>query len=556
MSRDTPTAWRWLACRLRGHPTALLVSVLLSLATAGFAVLAPVVSGFAFDAVLTGSRETGTLAVGAVVLFASQLLRAAVMYVRQRAAIGFAARVERDLRTGLLAQTLHHGDPARSGTLAAAILGDLRALRSGIFPGLDTAISSMAFVVVGIAVAPFYHPALVIAPLGFAAGYLWVGAAHLRSLVRTTSVVREGGQSLSKIVAEALDNIEAVRDAGLPDSLWHRLRDTAQAHHDASVRQGRAERRNPMFLLLGVVQGIGFGHALILTHQGLLTPGRLVGYTGTLMLLGAPAFSAGFAFTIVAVAVAAVRRLADVCPEEPSASGDHGRSVTGVPTIVLDRVVLDVPGGGPESTIDAILEPRSLVVVSGATGVGKTALARTVAGLHAPRGGRVLVDGTPTAEWDPADLSRVVALVGEDEFLFSLSVADNLRVARPGATEADMADALRQACVDEVVDKLPQRYDSSLGEGGERLSGGQRHRIALARALLSAAPVLVLDDPFRALDGVTARKLADELRKIARDRTVVVVTDRRDLADEAHQVIHLVDRVGVVAGSSTVPEAV
>ncbi|MEV0430108.1 ABC transporter ATP-binding protein [Micromonospora sp. NPDC050495] len=556
MSPDGPRAWRWLVRRVRGRWSALAGSVLGSLATAGFAVLAPVVSGFAFDAVLDDARQGPVLAVGAAVLLVSQLLRAGVMYLRQRAAIAFAARVERELRSALLSDTLRHGDPARSGSLAAGMVGDLRALRAGIFPGLDTAVSSLAFVALAIAVAPFYHPALVVAPAVFAAGYLWVGAAHLRSLTRTASAMREGGDSLGQLLGEALDNIEAVRDAALPEQLWRRLRAAAQAQHDASVRQGRAERRNPMFLLLGVVQGVGFGHALVLAHLGTLSPGDLVGYTGALMLLGAPAFSAGFAFTMVAGAVAATGRLAAAFPDEPPAPAGRRQPAAGVPTIALERVVLDVPGGAPDGAIDLVLEPRSLVVVSGASGVGKTVLARTIAGLRPPRAGRVLVDGTATGDWDAVALARVVALVGEDEFLFSLSVAENLRLVRPDASRDEMVAAARRARVDDVIDRLPLRYDTPLGEGGGRLSGGQRDRVALARALLSPAPVLVLDDPFSALDPVTARQLTAELLAVARERTVVVVTDRPDLADQARLMIHLSDGPVAVRSRSTAQEKV
>ncbi|TCB99660.1 ABC transporter ATP-binding protein [Micromonospora zingiberis] len=529
-----PTELRaWLVARAARSWPVLVGSLLGGLAAAGFAVLAPVVTGFAVDGVLAGGATGRLLALGAAVLLASQLLRAAVLQLRQRAAIAFAARTERDLRTVLVRQTLHHGDPAHRLSLANGLVGDLRVVRAAIYPGLDITVSSLAFLVVAIAVAPLYHPSLLLAPALFTVGYLVVGARHLRSLTTAAERVRQDGTSLVAVVAEALGNVEAIRDADLPDAVWDRLRTAAVAHHDTVVRRAGTERRAPMFLLLGVAQGVGFGHALLLANRGTLSLGDLAGYTGVLMLLGAPAFSAVIAFSLVADGRGALRRLAATFALAAPPSSLRATPSVDVPVITARGLVLDVAPGASSVGTNLTIAPRSLVVITGEVGAGKSVLARTLAGLRAPRAGGVWIDGDPTDAWDPVVLSNVVAHVDEEDALFSTSLADNVRVGRLDAGQREQTSAADRAGVDEFARSLPDGYDTLLGEGGGHLSGGQRQRVRLARALLSPARVLVLDDPFSGLDAETARRLAAELVEEARNRTVVVVTERQDVADAA-----------------------
>jgi ABC-type transport system involved in cytochrome bd biosynthesis fused ATPase/permease subunit len=137
------------------------------------------------------------------------------------------------------------------------------------------------------------------------------------------------------------------------------------------------------------------------------------------------------------------------------------------------------------------------------------------------------------------DVRHAISVAGQDSHLFSASIRDNVRLARPDASEAEVSDALRRARILDWVRELPEGQDTFVGEAGRELSGGQRQRIALARALLADAPVLVLDEPTAHLDPRTASALVDDLFAAAGERTVVLITHRTEGLDSVDRVITL-----------------
>jgi ATP-binding cassette subfamily B protein len=165
------------------------------------------------------------------------------------------------------------------------------------------------------------------------------------------------------------------------------------------------------------------------------------------------------------------------------------------------------------------------VALVGATGSGKTTLTTLVPRLYDVTAGRVTIDGVDVRDIPLADLRTLVATAFEDPTLFSASVRENLALGRPGATEAEVAEAVRVAQAEFVYD-LPWGLDSRIGEQGLTLSGGQRQRLALARAVLGRPRVLVLDDPLSALDVHTEALVEEALRRVLAGTTALVVAHR------------------------------
>jgi ATP-binding cassette subfamily C protein CydD len=217
--------------------------------------------------------------------------------------------------------------------------------------------------------------------------------------------------------------------------------------------------------------------------------------------------------------------------------------------IVLDEVYLAYEGGerpalnGFSLTIPA----GGTVALVGPTGSGKSTVANLLLRFLAPDQGRISVGGRSLSSIDPDVWREQVAWVSQRPHLFHGSVADNLRLARPGATTAEIVAAARAAQAHEYIQALPQAYETPIGEGGSRLSGGQRQRLAIARAYLKDAPYLILDEATANLDAASEEAVREALIGLARGRTVLIIAHRLQLARDAQ-------RIAVVAGGRVVEQ--
>jgi ABC-type multidrug transport system fused ATPase/permease subunit len=189
------------------------------------------------------------------------------------------------------------------------------------------------------------------------------------------------------------------------------------------------------------------------------------------------------------------------------------------------------------------LEPGARMALVGPSGAGKTTVTNLLLRFLDPETGRVTIAGRDLREYAQEDVRRMIAVAGQDSYLFSTSIRENVRLARPEATDAQVEDALRRAQIWDWVAALPDGSGTLVGEEGRALSGGQRQRIALARALLAGAPVLVLDEPTAHLDVPTAEALLDDVLDAAGRRSVLLITHRPERLERMDTVVVLPSRV-------------
>jgi ATP-binding cassette subfamily B protein len=185
------------------------------------------------------------------------------------------------------------------------------------------------------------------------------------------------------------------------------------------------------------------------------------------------------------------------------------------------------------------VRPGETVAIVGPSGSGKSTIADLLLRLLDPDGGEVRLDGVSLRAIKLDDLRRHVALVDQEPCMLHASIAENIRYARPDATDAQLKTAARLAALDRFIDALPDGYDTIVGERGLALSAGERQRIALARAFLVDPAVLVLDEPTAALDAVTERQVVEGYESVMRGRTTIVITHRLDVAARADRTVVL-----------------
>jgi ATP-binding cassette, subfamily B, multidrug efflux pump len=254
---------------------------------------------------------------------------------------------------------------------------------------------------------------------------------------------------------------------------------------------------------------------------------------------------ASLMFVMIPRAAVSAERIGEVLDTESSVK----RPLAPVTTLVqkghldLDEVTFSYPGADHPvlSQVTARARPGETLAIVGSTGAGKTTLTNLIPRLFDVTAGAVRVDGVDVRELDPDLLWSKIGLVPQNPYLFSGTVASNLRYGKPDATEEEMWEALEIAQARDFVEAMPDGLDSAIAQGGTNVSGGQRQRLQIARALIRRPEIFVFDDSFSALDLATDARLRRALRPVTRESTVVIVAQRISTIADADQILVLED---------------
>ena len=297
--------------------------------------------------------------------------------------------------------------------------------------------------------------------------------------------------------------------------------------------------------LMSLIAGIGTlvvlwagGHAVV---EGRLSLGALVAFNGYLAYLAWPTIALGWTLSIVRRGLTSMGRIQEIIASAPAPLPAPRRG-TSVPTLRFEHLTFAY-GERPPVLRDVSFEigRGETVALVGPTGSGKSTLGLLVARLSEPPAGTVFLDGRDVRGLDLATLRASVGFVPQDAFLFSRSIAENVTLGRDDVSlEVARTAAATAGIADEVIG-FPEGYDTVVGERGLTVSGGQRQRLALARALAGAPPVLVLDDVFASVDAVKEEEIIGNLSRAAADRTVLLMTHRLRAARAAARIVVLVE---------------
>jgi len=205
----------------------------------------------------------------------------------------------------------------------------------------------------------------------------------------------------------------------------------------------------------------------------------------------------------------------------------------------FEGVTFAYPGSDRNAVteIDLVAPAGTTLALVGETGSGKSTLAALGARLYDPDAGRITIDGIDLRDMRLADLARVVGVVSQETYLLHTTVRENLRYAKPHATDAEIEDAARAARIHDLIAGLPDGYDTVVGSRGHRFSGGEKQRLAIARTLLRDPRVLILDEATSALDTETERAVQDAFDALAEGRTTITIAHRLSTVRDADQIV-------------------
>ena len=460
-------------------------------------------------------------------------------YTGERLTLGFRAKLFNR------AQHLSFDYHDRKGTLDAVyrIQNDATALRgfalSGVVPLCADAVSLFAMILVTAQIDPLLAlVALTICPVL----YLLTSICTRRARARWAELKAAESAAMG-VVQEVLAALRTVKSFNREDQEGERFVGRAGKLVTGNVQVVLIE--GAFDLLIGLTVALGTAAVLVIgvrhVQAGVLSLGSLLLIMGYLAQLYKPLETISRQVTKLQSYIASAERAcalldspADV-PQRPSAR--PLRRANG--GIAFKRVSFAY---GAERVLDDIsfdVAAGTAVGIVGRTGAGKTTMMNLLARFYDPTGGRILLDGTDLRDYRVDDLRRQFALVLQEPVLFSTTIGENIAYARSDATQDEIIAAVQAANAHDFIARLPQGYDTPVGERGLTLSGGERQRISLARAFLKDAPILILDEPTSAVDTGTEAAIIESLDRLIAGRTSFVIAHRLSAIRHCDQIIHL-----------------
>ena len=436
-----------------------------------------------------------------------------------------------------------HQAAERRGALVSRVTGDIDQITQFLqMGGVMLLVTSGQLVVTLLVMLVYSWQLTLVVLLAFVPAVLVIRLFQ-RRLAGAYGLVRQRTGTLLAAVGESVVGADVIRAYGVSGRTSRRL--------DTSIGELRtAQKRALKTSVTGFSTGeVAAGLALaavvvvgvLLGMDGDISVGRLTAFLFLVTLFIQPVQIATEVLNEAQNAVAGWRRILDVLDIDPDVAdpGAAGRDLPPGPLDVrFDHVSYAYPGGPTVlSGVDLAIAPHTRVAVVGETGSGKTTFAKLLTRLMDPAEGTVLLSGVPLPDVRFASLRSRVVMVPQDGFLFDGTVAGNVRFARPGLSDADLALAFAELGLADWVDGLPAGPDTPVGERGEALSVGERQLVALVRAYVADPDLLVLDEATSAVDPATEVRLQRTLDAVTRGRTTVAIAHRLSTAQAADEVI-------------------
>ncbi|HJC24153.1 MAG TPA: ABC transporter ATP-binding protein/permease [Candidatus Eisenbergiella merdavium] len=392
----------------------------------------------------------------------------------------------------------------------------------------------------------------------FLAAIAFLAAVLILIMLKTTKVFNQVFRRYDDLNASVQENVSAIRvvKAFVRETYENeKFRNAANRLYRLFVKaEGTLALNNPVMMLVvyGCILALSwFGAQFIVAGE--LTTGNLTSLFSYVMSVLMSLMMLSMIFVMVTMSAASAERVCQVLNETPDlTSPAHGETVLSDGSIDFNHVSFSYQHGSGEETlhdIDLHIRSGETIGIIGQTGSGKSSLVSLISRLYDVSAGSVCVGGRDVRSYDLEALRDQVAVVLQKNVLFSGTILDNLRWGREDATQEECSEACRQACADEFISRLPDGYQTWIEQGGTNVSGGQRQRLCIARALLKKPKILILDDSTSAVDTATDARIREAFAKKIPGTTKLIIAQRISSVQDADRILVLEN--GAVNGFDT-----
>ncbi|AGC42489.1 efflux ABC transporter permease/ATP-binding protein [Myxococcus stipitatus DSM 14675] len=501
-----------------------------------------------------GARSRERLDTIALVMFCVFVVQGVAMalrvYLFSTAGERVVTRLRKRLFQSLLSQEVAFFDERRTGELTSRLASDTSVLQNTVTTNISMTLRYTLQALGGVVLLFFTSPRLTLVMLAIIPAVA-IGAVVYGRRVRVLSrQVQDALAASSEVAEEDLSGIRTVRSFAAESHEVERY--SAAVDRALELAKTRA-RQSAVFMGIASIAMYGSTAAMLwyggrLVVDGALSVGALTSFLIYTSLVALSLSAVAEVWADFMRASGAAERVFELMDREP-AIPSGGQTLAAVKGHVEFRAVRfayptrsDVP---VLQGMDLEMRPGEVVAVVGPSGAGKSTLASLLSRFYDPQGGAVLLDGQPLTSLEPEWLRRNIGMVAQEPQLFSCSIADNIRYARPDATQEEVEEAARAANAHDFIQRFPEGYATPVGERGVQLSGGQKQRVAIARAVLKDPRLLILDEATSALDAESEHLVKDALERLMKGRTTLIIAHR--LSTVAN-----VDRVLVLEGGRIV----
>ncbi|GAB4181713.1 MAG: ABC transporter ATP-binding protein [Terrimicrobiaceae bacterium] len=531
---------------VRRYPGLALGTLACAIISTLMVAVFPVVTQRIVDDVVRGGRPDLLLpliAFGLVAFIAQDGLNALRIILNNT----FEQRVIFDLRSDLYAHIqnlpLRWFDDRATGDIMTRLIEDVTSVERVLIDGIEQGTVAILQIIIVAAIMLAYNPSLTVISL-LPVPLLALGALAYTLTARSRyRIQRKAASALNALLHDNIAGIRQIKTYAAEEREHARFNESSHALQHATLVVMRAwALYQPSMSFLsscGLLLIAGFGAADVLS--GKIDIGVLVAFLVFSRFLYEPVgrlHQLNQIFQSGRAAGERVFEILDEAPEPETASLHLSEPLKG--EIRFERVGFSYRGDTP--TIDAIsfhARPGQMIALVGPTGAGKSTVVNLLTRFYEYDSGTIFVDGHPLTSLPRSYLRQNVALVTQESFLFNGSVAENLRMGRPGATEEELWTALAAANAADFVRRMPQQLDTKVGERGVRLSVGEKQRVSIARALLKNPPILILDEATASVDTATEKLIQEALDRLLAHRTSFVIAHRLSTVRHADQILVL-----------------